>query len=442
MKSPLVSLALILLTGVLSQGCGSSDNGNGTGPGPVTGSVVINEFLASNDEFYPDEAGEFDDWIELYNPTDRDIDLAGYALSDDPGDPTKSVLPSGSDLTTIAAGGYLLLWADEDSIQGPLHLDFKLNDRGESISLYTPGGDPLDVVTYGRQFTNLSYGRSPDAGRTWAVLEHPTPGEANAAPVDNLAPIIQSVAHEPAVPREGQAVLVTVESYDDHGIEEVLVHYTVDSGAEQTVAAESVGEEEYRAVLPGQDGGTEVSYYVTVTDGDGATTTDPRFAPTSTYSYTVSASDFAPPLFINEFLASNQTINQDEAGEFDDWIEIYNAGSEAIDIGGMYLSDDLANPTLFQIPATDSAATTILPGGFLVLWADNDPVQGILHTTFKLSAGGESLGLFAGDDQDNVLIDSYSFGEQVDDVSMGRLPDGSSNWASFTTPTPGGSNQP
>ena len=68
------------------------------------------------------------------------------------------------------------------------------------------------------------------------------------------------------------------------------------------------------------------------------------------------------PLVINEVMASNSNTNTDPQGQYDDWIEIYNAGHYAIDTGGMHLTDELGNPTKWQIPATSPSATTIQPG--------------------------------------------------------------------------------
>lgn len=149
----------------------------------------------------------------------------------------------------------------------------------------------------------------------------------------------------------------------------------------------------------------------------------------------------APTLHINEFVADNDSTGfADENGETDDWIEIYNSGSEAINIGGMYATDDLDDPTKILIPNTDAAATTIQPGGFLILWADNDPEQGVLHLDWKLSGDGEEIGLVAPNGSGFVLIDSVTFDVQTEGVSRGRNPDGSDTWEFFDTPTPGASN--
>ena len=77
--------------------------------------------------------------------------------------------------------------------------------------------------------------------------------------------------------------------------------------------------------------------------------------------------------------------------------------------------------------------------GALVLWADKQPEQGVLHVNIKLSSGGEQIGLT--DPNGTTVIDSLTFGPQTTDVSYGRLPDGSDNWQFFQNPTPGAPNQ-
>jgi len=142
------------------------------------------------------------------------------------------------------------------------------------------------------------------------------------------------------------------------------------------------------------------------------------------------------PLVINEVLASNSGGYTDPQGQDDDWIEIYNAGSRAIDTGGMYLTDDLGNPTKWQIPAGNPALTTIPVGGYLLIWADNDPEDypAGIHAPFELNAeAGDDIGLF---DVNGVLIDSVEFPDQTPNISYGRFPDGSDTWQFFGTPTP------
>jgi hypothetical protein len=143
-------------------------------------------------------------------------------------------------------------------------------------------------------------------------------------------------------------------------------------------------------------------------------------------------------LVINEFMASNRSFVPDPEGQFDDWIEIYNYGADALDMGGMYLTDNLSLPTKWRIPDNDPALTTISPGGHLLVWADGDIADAGLHASFKLDADGEEIGLFGGDGL--VLVDSVIFGEQAGDISCGRYPDGSDDWRFFGLPSPAAGN--
>jgi hypothetical protein len=145
-----------------------------------------------------------------------------------------------------------------------------------------------------------------------------------------------------------------------------------------------------------------------------------------------------PPIVINEIMASNITVIDDPQGEYDDWIEIYNAGDQAVNIGGMYLTDDLEDSTKWRIPDNVPALTTISPKGFILIWADNDTGQSGLHASFELSASGEEMGLF--DRDGTTLIDSIIFDEQRADISYGRYPDGSDNWRYMVFTTPGSKN--
>ncbi|MHC4431691.1 MAG: lamin tail domain-containing protein, partial [Planctomycetota bacterium] len=120
------------------------------------------------------------------------------------------------------------------------------------------------------------------------------------------------------------------------------------------------------------------------------------------------------PLTINEVMASNRNSIRDPQGEYDDWIEIYNSGDGGVDVGGMYLSDNPDDPTKWRIPDNNPAATTIAAGGYLLIWADDDPGDVGLHANFKLNADGDQVALFAADGR--TLIHSLEFGDQTSDI--------------------------
>ncbi len=139
--------------------------------------LVINEFMADNDNVVMDEAGEYDDWLEIYNPTDQDIFLSGMYLSDNPDNLDKWLFPFGG--VVLEAGGHLLVWCDEDQEQGPLHTNFKLSASGEFIALVdTDGVTIIDSLYFGPQATDVAYGCYPDGSGNWQIVA-PTPGTAN-----------------------------------------------------------------------------------------------------------------------------------------------------------------------------------------------------------------------------------------------------------------------
>ena len=139
-------------------------------------------------------------------------------------------------------------------------------------------------------------------------------------------------------------------------------------------------------------------------------------------------------LYINEVLASNKTDKQDEDGEHNDWIELYNAGSTAINLGGFTITDDETIPGQWALPDL-----TLDAGSYLLLWASGkDKSANELHTNFKLKAGGEFIAIY---DQTGAEVDAFDFDAQTADISYGRLPDGSDTFAFFTETTPGSANE-
>lgn len=122
--------------------------------------IVINEFVASNDSTSTimDEAGEFEDWIELYNNSDQEIDLFGFYLSDNAGQPRKWRFPAG---TTIGANEFLIVWADKNESEAGVHAGFELAKGGEHLVLTHQDGTVIDSLSYGEQVTNVSSARVP-----------------------------------------------------------------------------------------------------------------------------------------------------------------------------------------------------------------------------------------------------------------------------------------
>lgn len=146
----------------------------------------FNEWMASNSAAsgITDPAdGASDDWIELRNPTAAAVSLAGWRISDQPGNPGLFTIPSGF---SIPANGYLILWCDDSTFQNApttrpdLHVPFRLSAAGETLELTAPDGTRIDLVTFGPQDPDKTSGRWAGSGDSVVLLSSPTLGAANA----------------------------------------------------------------------------------------------------------------------------------------------------------------------------------------------------------------------------------------------------------------------
>ena len=171
-----------------------------------------------------------------------------------------------------------------------------------------------------------------------------------------------------------------------------------------------------------------ISYQVTATDATSKT----RIRPCYPASFAIPA---AKDLVINELMADNDNIIADNNGDYSDWIELYNNSNDSIFLGDYYLTDDLSDPTQWQLPAV-----YLQPGDFQLIWASNNTSGGTWHASFALSKGGEEVGLFKQNGTGTDTADFILFGSQNTDESYGRSYDASPLWITFTTPTPDASN--
>jgi hypothetical protein len=125
----------------------------------INKSIVINELMPKNSQFGHDQDNEYDDWIELYNLGDQKIDISGYYLTDSKNNLTKWKFPQG---TTIDPKQYLIVWADEDTLQSGLHTNYKLSALGETVLLLTPDMNVIEDVKYPATSLEKSYARVPN----------------------------------------------------------------------------------------------------------------------------------------------------------------------------------------------------------------------------------------------------------------------------------------
>jgi hypothetical protein len=150
--------------------------------------VLINEFMADNQNTVQDEASDYEDWFELYNTQAQPISLSGMYLTDDYYDPVKWLLPD----TVIPPYGYLLFWADDEEGEGPLHTNFTLDEGGEVIGLFEAqrfGVVTVDWQVFDLQSSDVSSGRCPDGALDWRFFgwDDASPGDVNYICGDAMA---------------------------------------------------------------------------------------------------------------------------------------------------------------------------------------------------------------------------------------------------------------
>jgi hypothetical protein len=134
----------------------------------------------------------------------------------------------------------------------------------------------------------------------------------------------------------------------------------------------------------------------------------------------------AGALVLNEILAYNRNTIEN-GGKYPDYIELKNNSSTNITLTGYALTDDPTNTTKYTFPS----GTTILAGGYLLVWCDSDTSASGLHTGFGLNSAGDAALLL----NNGTIVDSVTFGPQAPDVSIGRIVNGTGGWQA-NTPTP------
>ena len=248
-----------------------------------------------------------------------------------------------------------------------------------------------------------------------------------------------------ATPKVGEALVVNASISNNLPVHEVNVFYgTGIMGHFEKMSLFDDGMHEdgqpndgiYGGILPEFQNGAYIRFYIEAIAGDAAHTRTyhPRGAEHDVYFLRMSTDETAfADVTINEFQAANDSTVSDPAGEYDDWIELYNKAAQPTDLTGFYLSDN--EEDLKKWPFPDG--TTIEGNGYLIIWADEDGGQDGLHTNFKLNADGELLLLV---DSLSRIVENIPFGMQVSDRSYARIPNGTGNFVE-ADPTFGENNE-
>jgi hypothetical protein len=254
------------------------------------------------------------------------------------------------------------------------------------------------------------------------------------AEVAQLAPVISQSTHSVngndwGQPLAADAVDVRCQVNSTNGIFGVDLYYShglygnfssmpmYDDGLHNDGAA---GDGTYGATLPAAPAMTYVRWYVEAVANNTAKSVsyDPPGVEHDVYIYQVSYEMMADaPVRINELMADNGSTISDQAGEFDDWIELFNWTDQPYDLSGHFLTDNGTDLLKYEFPD----GTVMQPGSYLIIWADNEVSQGSDHAAFGLSASGESVWLSNGN---GIILDHVDYGDQIEDMGFARVPNG------------------
>ena len=411
--------------------------------------VRINEWLAS-------PIGEGADFVELYNGGRFPVDLGGAALTPEPTLAWR-VAPF-PPFTFIAGHEFYTAFADNGSASGDGRLGFRLSNEQGMIGLLDSAGSVLDQVAYGYQRPGVSLERDPPGSPIIRENTNPSPGRSIASFVSAMGVVLNEIVadnrHDPGLD-SAFPDWVEIHNRSERTIQ--LDGLSLSDDLERPdrwlfPATAEIGPNEYLVVPfdsihPASDENTGFGlksdggavYLFEIEAGQRVLIDSVEFglqapgwsigrAPLGD-AWTLcnlspglpnspEALDEAASLRLNEWMA------QPEKG--DDWFELYNSGDYPVALGGLYLTDDPLRIDRHAVAPLSFIGTGLF--AYQVFEADGQPKQGGSHVDFKLSANGESIGLYSADGN---LIEEVSFGTQQRGVSEGRLPDGGADLVLF-----------
>ena len=461
----------------------------------IAKNVYISEIMSNNITTIADENGDMCDWIELHNPTSEPVNIGGYMLTDNSENMNKYTFPD----LTLKAGEYFVIFADGvdkyDAEKRIIHVPFSISTKGESIFLYNAKGKLICRVNVIGLEDDQSYGVG--AEEQLVVFDAPTPGWQNSEST-------VSVNAEPAVDLSGKVFIneyapnSTQTLMDDEGDFVSWVEIYNDSDSTVNLKGYSLSDDaldvdkwvfpdfkieakSYAVVyLSGKtkqyDGSDRIHASFKLNGKEGSiclydkndTAVDTCIVEEliSNLSRGRSAEDiskfvyFSKPtpgkanvgagfdsigsaqytknkeVAITEVAPVNTTVPQSAQDEYFDYVELYNTGTEEINLKNYKLSESKKSESFHQLPDV-----TVNPGEYVAIFCgESDYVSsktGNIYVNYGLNRYGETIYLM---DNDNVVVDSFSYSRMQSGYSSGRDINGTLDEVCFAKLTPGSAN--
>ncbi len=460
----------------------------------VYSGLVISEIMAANRSAVPDDKGEFSDYVELWNSSDKAIDLHNVGLSDD-GNSIRFIFPA----ISLAPNGRVVVFASDTNqvdITKPFHAKFKISSIGETIYLFDPNAYVIDQVTTPIMNANASYSLMEDG--TFQLTEYYSPGfentEAGFLAYRNESRISDGVIVINEVMADAKSNLLLDEDGDTSDWVEIY------NRSDEPFALKNVflSNKESKplkwkfpddAVIPAR------GYYVVFCSGKDRGPNEKGIAHTNfkisaerdvvllsdshgrlidriaidnlpaDKTYGRSEQDqwqvfnIATPglannaagaaisdqqlraqnptgVYITEVMASNNKIIINQGQDTTDWVELYNPTNQTVYLEGYGLSDDITRARKWQFPA----GAAIYANSYLTVYLDGKPEKtkdGQYHTNFKLlRAGGETICFST---PVGLVLDKIDLPLIPTNISYGRTL-GLNGFFYYDAPTPGAPN--
>ena len=474
-KRSFILLVCLVLAASPLLGCAELEREN------AGASIIISEICSSNKRSLVDENVGSPDWIELYNSSESEINLAGYALSDNYRSLHKFVF---DETAVIAPHGYLVVFCGDNNGSRRTEVPctgFGLSKNGDYLFMTDQYFGLLEQIEIPELYTDVTYARRSDG--TFGYCAVPTPGAENTGVIaDNLQAVLDtsvsdSLRISEICPRTADGSSPWVELVNT-GTKSVTLadFYLSDSEMNLTrwqmpdsvVAAGGCAVIELSGLGKSATGGIHSDFKLSKDDtglflcdrngdlldeahwdgrilkglsvlraGDGVVyTAEPTKGGTNSSSTFASLDENVmtadDPIHINEVLTKNTLSITDSDGDRTEWVELRNTSSNTVSLAGYYLSDNRENLFKWALPSVELA-----PGAYLVIFlSGKDRVSGELHASFRLGADEDTLYLTT---LSGLKTEAFSLeGTGLKDVSVGPDADGTRRF--YPEPTPGAKN--
>jgi hypothetical protein len=433
--------------------------------------LVINEILPGNTKVNvtnPQEPGRLDngdpDCIELFNGGPEPVDLAGWSVHLETADgPLSFALPSG----TLPPEGRAALLCTRNNV-GPWGTGFKIPENGAQVQLRAPNGTVINDITYPNMKSDESYARYSDGHPVFRINELPDPGRPN---LDNgaIEPSASLYGVDMRTFSAGGPLRFQAVATDDVGIVGMTVHWRVRSSPDPDfhralLFDDGMNEDGGRldGVFAGVmeqtlDAGTEIEFYLEAEDLSG----EKKFVPGR--PATTSEEDLADELYtmrlpgaagpsrkieISEIVASNKRTVTDDTGQFEDYVELRNPGTETLTLADLEIGENMfggsgrtkfSEALLATYPLDD---VSMPPGRHRLIFCDDETWGSptLFHSAFKLNAeSGGRIFLFQRTPSGTLDIVDFALFPPLDaDVACARI--GVAGRFLCVPPTPGRTN--